>query len=103
MKRAFLMLLCDVLTAVVLMTGIWGYFYLMPHTFAAAATDISVGKTASGDWHEKFADKFTDTVVSTDTSYTSPDLSVKLTYNSFDTNRLDRSGGGCLLYTSRCV
>lgn len=29
------------------------------------------------DWHEKFADKFTDTVVVTDTSYTSPDLSIK--------------------------
>ena len=84
----------DVLLLVVMMVSSMQMLFIMPHTFAAAATDISVGKTASGDWHEKFADKFTDTVVSTDTSYTSPDLSVKLTYNSFDTNRLDRSGGG---------
>lgn len=46
------------------------------------------------DWHEKFADKFTDQVVSTDTSYTSPDVSVQLTYASFDTNKLDYTENG---------
>ena len=29
------------------------------------------------DWHKKFADKFTDQVVSTDKSYTSPNVSVQ--------------------------
>ena len=29
----------------------------------------------SQDWHEKFADKFTDQVISTDTSYSSPNVS----------------------------
>lgn len=46
------------------------------------------------DWHEKFQDKFTDTVVATDTSYTSPDLSIQLSYSHYDTGKLDLSGSG---------
>lgn len=46
------------------------------------------------DWHGKFADKFTDTVAVTDTSYTSPDLSIQLSYSHYDTGILDRSGDG---------
>lgn len=48
----------------------------------------------SQDWHRKFADKFTKEVVATDTSYTSPDVSVQLTYDSFHTKRIDHSEGG---------
>ena len=36
------------------------------------------------DWHKKFADKFTDTVVSTDTSYTSPNLSIQISHHQYD-------------------
>ena len=46
------------------------------------------------DWHEKFADKFTDRIVSTDTSYTSPNVETELTYYSCDTNRLDKTQDG---------
>ena len=46
------------------------------------------------DWHQKFADKFTDTVQATDTSYTSPDLSIQLSYYSYDTGKLDYSDYG---------
>lgn len=46
------------------------------------------------DWHEKFADKFTDTVVATNTSYTSPDLSIQLSYSHYDTGILDKSSDG---------
>lgn len=46
------------------------------------------------DWHERFSDKFTDTVVATDTSYTSPELSIQLTYNQYDTGKLDTSDAG---------
>lgn len=46
------------------------------------------------DWHKKFADKFTDTVVAKDLSYTSPDLAIQLFYNQYDTGRLDRSNSG---------
>ncbi len=48
----------------------------------------------SQDWHRKFADKFTDQVISTDTSYTSPDISIRLTYGSGKTDRVDTSEGG---------
>ena len=33
-------------------------------------------------------------MVSTDTSYTSPDLSIHLTYDSYKTNKLDKSENG---------
>lgn len=46
------------------------------------------------DWHTKFADHFTDTVVSTDTSYTSPDLSIQLFSGSYDSHVLDTTGKG---------
>ena len=46
------------------------------------------------DWHEKFADKFTDTVVATDISYSSPNLSIQLSYSHYDTGILDSSGTG---------
>lgn len=46
------------------------------------------------DWKQKFADKFTDKVVSTDTSYSSPNVSVQLTYHSYKTDRLDTSQEG---------
>ena len=46
------------------------------------------------DWHKKFADKFTDQVVSTDKSYTSPNVSVQLSYYQYDTGKLDKSDSG---------
>lgn len=46
------------------------------------------------DWHEKFKDKFTDTVVTTDTSYSSPNLSIQLSYSYYDTGILDLSASG---------
>lgn len=51
-------------------------------------------KLDSQDWHTKFADHFTDTVVSTDTSYTSPDLSIQLSYGSYDSHVLDTTSDG---------
>ena len=46
------------------------------------------------DWHQKFADKFTDTVQTTADSYTSPDLSIRLTKNQYDSKTLDYSENG---------
>ncbi len=46
------------------------------------------------NWRKKFADKFTREVVSTDTSYTSPDLSIHLTFHSYDTKRTGVNGIG---------
>lgn len=47
-----------------------------------------------GNWKEKFADHFTDEIVATDTSYTSPNLSITLTYGSYDSGKSDTSEGG---------
>lgn len=60
-------------------------------------------KRAAEDWHTKFADQFTDTVVATDTSYTSPDLAIHLTYDAYDTGKLDTSSGGKHLKYGSCV
>lgn len=49
---------------------------------------------ATEDWHEKFADKFTDEVVAGDTFYTSRDLSIHLSYSQYDTGILDKSASG---------
>ncbi len=46
------------------------------------------------DWHQKFADKFTDKVVSTDTSYTSPDLSIQISHHQYDSGMVDNTHGG---------
>lgn len=46
------------------------------------------------DWHKKFADKFTVQTVSTDTSYTSPNVSIRLSYHQYDTGKLDKSNSG---------
>ncbi len=44
------------------------------------ATDTMTSTSSSGitNWSETFADKFTDTIVSTDTSYSSPNISITL-------------------------
>ncbi|PXV91132.1 uncharacterized protein DUF2233 [Lachnotalea glycerini] len=49
-------------------------------TTEVSTTDVATSTTASKvtDWSEKFADKFTDTVVQTDSSYTSPDVSITI-------------------------
>lgn len=39
-------------------------------------------------------DKFTDTVVSTDTSYTSPNLSIQISHHQYDSGTVDNTHGG---------
>lgn len=51
-------------------------------------------KLDTQDWHQKFAEHFTDGIVMSDTSYTSPDLSIHLTYDTVKTGRIDRTEGG---------
>lgn len=61
------------------------------HSNGLPTTKVSLD---SQDWRQKFADKFTDQVISTDTSYSSPDISVQITHNSYNTNRLDMTQDG---------
>ena len=115
------MLFLDALLAASLLASVWGFFYLRPQSGVSAPVlsetiqaldektapilDRNSGADSSSlirtrvsldpqDWHEKFADHFTDQIVSTDTSYTSPDLAIQISRHSYDTSRLDQTGDG---------
>ncbi len=97
MKKNVLLLLGDVLAealpvSVVLMNESLNQTVQMEdaETDVAALPRTQV-KMDTTDWHEKFADKFTDTVVSTADSYTSPNLSIQLSYHSYDSGRFWRT------------
>lgn len=108
MLKKILMIIIDIITAGLIILGIWVYNYIIPHQYVYAQAPIKTQNLTadneaestetinytSDDWHIKFADKFTDTIVSTENSYTSPNLSIQLTANSYDTNRLDTSEKG---------
>jgi len=119
MKKRILWAAADLAAAALIMLGVWVMDYLLPQKGIAA---VPVGSSMADkeisrqtgmekpeekealqkeqvirnpwNWHEKFADKFTDTVISTDTSYTSPDISVRLSYHQYDTGKLDKSDSG---------
>lgn len=61
---------------------------------ATALSQDNVRDAGIQDWHEKFADKFTDSVVVMDTSYRSPNLSIQLSYHHYDSGILDWSESG---------
>lgn len=119
MKKKILFLVTDIVLAAAILLTIWIVDYRLPGKGTKAlplqkmeivqndqknvqlrqrTSDGGLRKTdvvpSTEDWHQKFKDKFTDKVVATDTTYTSPNLSISLTYNSYDTGKLDRSNGG---------
>lgn len=118
MKKRILWITMDLTVAVLIVLVLWVVDYKIPQKgtiavdFSKMITEQRLGQETrmpvkqSGslqttnvvrdtqDWRQKFADKFTDTVVATDTSYTSPNLSVQLTYKQFDTGKLDKSEAG---------
>ena len=106
MKKVLLTLVCDIVTAALVLTGIWFFNYqtIQPGVSAVSSNHTennSTGKLVqtnvkpdTQDWHTKFADHFTDQVVSTDTSYTSPDLSIQLSCGNYDSHVLDTTNKG---------
>lgn len=112
MGKSLLLLLADMAAAVLLTIGLLAYQYLTPKDEIPAVPfpDVTASaempknrrmvnglaqtniKLDTADWHEKFAGQFTDTVVAGDTSYTSPDVSIHLTYGSYDSGILDEGG-----------
>lgn len=111
MKKRILWITVDLIVAALLVLVVWIVNYKIPQKGIKAVTTSQMKDRKelhiqpdslvvtnvvkdTQDWHEKFADKFTDTVVETDTSYTSPDLSVELSYSNYDTGILDKSGEG---------
>lgn len=112
MKRKICIMLYDLLITAILLGGIYGVNYRLPQkgvkaqslsaklseerqaTFSEVGTIESKSLPVKQDWRPKFADKFTDQIVSTDTSYSSPNVSIQLNYESYETNRLDTSENG---------
>ncbi len=113
--KIILQILCDVAATAILVLGIYIGYYKLPQKGVPAVPVIQQGealncnistetdvsqlavtdkKIDSVDWHKKFASHFTPTVVSTDTSYTSPNLSIHITKGSFDSGIYDYSEGG---------
>lgn len=109
-KQNGLLVLMDLVCAAMLVLMIWIVFYKIPQNGIQAQTypgiavqqDAGTEGTASGtgpaatdvrldtvDWRTKFADKFTDTIVSTNDTYTSPDLAIHLTRKHYDTGITD--------------
>lgn len=92
MKNSFIMLLTDIVLAAAIILGIWYFGYCVPQNGVPAADSVTVINTemsenlselaktnvtgTADDWREKFADKFSDTVISTENSYKSPDFSI---------------------------
>jgi len=114
MKSSFIMLFADILLTAVIILNTWYFGYCVPQNGipAASADNMTLTKTsqalsentvslartnnvkAADDWHQKFADKFSDTVISDETSYKSPDISIELTKGTMTTDRLDYSEKG---------
>ena len=106
MVKRFFLILMDVAVAAVILLGVWIINYKIPQKGVKAVNAV---QTAAGDgtqlvqtrkvlstqdWHEKFADKFTDKVVSTDTSYTSQNLSIQISHHQYDSGKIDNSHDG---------
>lgn len=119
MKKKILWLIVDMLLAVVIVLGVWIFNYKLPQKGIAAANFSQNLKNEAAaqpsqkaekiqpdslqrthmildtqDWRTKFAEKFTDTVFETDTSYTSPNLAIQLFYRQYDTGKMDLSNSG---------
>ena len=110
MKKRILWIVFDIAAAALILFGVWGINYLIPQKGVSAVPIQSSFMEDTGeqtdflqrtnitmdtqDWHKKFADQFTDQVVSTDTSYTSPNVSVRLSYHQYDTGKFDKSDSG---------
>ncbi len=98
MKKQIALIFIDLLAAALVVLGVWIGFYKVPRkinetmgNFAGVQTEV---RTSSENWHEKFAGHFTDTVVVTKDSYTSPGLSVHLSFSQCDTGKLDTTAKG---------
>lgn len=113
MKKQILWIADDITIAAVTVLAVWMRDYRLPQEgIRAAAFPRTVNERQTEqeaesdflqrtcvikdtqDWHEKFADKFTDDVVATDVSYSSPDLSIQLSYSHYDTGIRDLSESG---------
>ena len=112
MIKRWLILAADILAAALLVLVIYIVNYRLPQegteAMASNRPDMSSLKAeveadgvagrktnvvwAAEDWKEKFRDKFSDTVISTENSYKSPNVSIEITRYTEDTGVSDMYG-----------
>lgn len=120
-RERFLAFALDIVIAASIVGGDYIYSYKLPHRLdsanittafsavsptsssieASGSTAVTLtgysadtGGSAQDDWRQKFKDKFSDTVISTDTMYKSPNISVELTQGSYDSKTIDTTHNG---------
>lgn len=89
--------LLDLLLSAALLLGIWGGNYLLPQAEQEApvlAEQTREKSLFTLDWRQKYAEQFSDTVISEDSLYVSPNLRVEITEHSMDTGITDHSENG---------
>ncbi len=94
MKKVIMCFLVDFLAAAAILFCVWAVHYKIPRKIRDAGHENLAaiqknegeagGEDKTGDFHEKFADHFTDTVIITEDSYTGPNLSVQLSSRQYD-------------------
>lgn len=115
-KRRIGSILIDLCIACIVIGAVWVINYKLPHRMTAdgqqnqtaqqdqteiqipdaeeqgpeTAAKNSIGtQMQTGNFKEKFADQFTARIVDTADSYTSPDLAIHISHQSYDSGRLD--------------
>lgn len=92
----------DVALAVALVGTDYWFSYKLPQALPALNryTEETTASTEN-DWKQKFQSHFSDTVISTDTTYQSPNVSVALTQITYDSGVADPNGeyGTMVTYT----
>lgn len=112
LRGLILVFVLDILLAGCIVGGDYLVNYRIPHRLSALNTSTAGIQTAlppaasaglpsggtpaggSSDWGQKFSDKFSDTVISTDTVYKSPNISVEITQNSYGSETIDMTSNG---------
>lgn len=91
MSKNLLWIAVDWLAAALIVLTVWIVSYKTPGD-GIKQEDSLVADMGKGGWREKFADKFSDAVISEDDFYGSPDVSIRLSYHQSDTGRPGESG-----------
>lgn len=99
MKKQIILMMLDFMLAAFLIAATWIVEYKFPQTVLKAdvyqktrTEDLTANFMQ--DWRKKFADKFSEETIATDTSYSSPNLAIQLSYQHYDTGILDKSASG---------
>lgn len=110
MMQKIMGILVDLMIAAVIVAGVWLIGYKLPQQGMMKVQDSTNGtwslngasnafhakdvQAAGMDLKSRFKEHFSDTVISTDTMYKSPDLSVELSFHQVESGMLDDTGKG---------